>query len=181
MSLNRPFTNILFALGAFVVLCSSFSSAQVVVEGLISDPVGALVPHVPLSLQRQDHSYKQNTVSDENGMFHLLAVPPGRYILSIAAVDGFDDYATDIQIGQKTPSLIEVVLALASVQQQTNVGDQNSVTVDPSDNRDQIVTAGSTLAHLPVLDQNYIATLTPFLDYAGVATSGVSIIVDALK
>jgi hypothetical protein len=180
MSLNRPFTNILFALGAFV-LCSSFSSAQVVVEGLISDPVGALVPHVPLSLQRQDHSYKQNTVSDENGMFHLLAVPPGRYILSIAAVDGFDDYATDIQIGQKTPSLIKVVLALASVQQQTNVGDQNSVTIDPSDNRDQIVTTGSTLAHLPVLDQNYIATLTPFLDHAGVATSGVSIIVDGVE
>jgi hypothetical protein len=39
----------------------------------------------------------------------------------------------------------------------------------------------STLAHLPVLDQNYIATLTPFLDHSGIATSGVSIIVDGVE
>jgi len=54
-------------------------------------------------------------------MFHLLAVPPGRYILSVAGVNGFDDYETQIQIGQKTPPMIKVVLTLASVEQQTNV------------------------------------------------------------
>jgi hypothetical protein len=168
-------------LGVFV-FCSSFSSAQVVVEGQILDPVGALVPHVSIVLQGQDRSDKQNSISDDGGKFQLLAVLPGHYILSIAGVDGFDDYQAKIQVGQKAPPPIKVVLTLASVQQQTNVdAGQNSVTTDPSDNRDQIVTTGSSLAHLPVLDQNYIATLTPFLDQAGIATSGVSIIVDGVE
>jgi TonB dependent receptor/Carboxypeptidase regulatory-like domain len=181
MSFKRSFARFCLALGA-LVLCSSFCAAQVVLEGRISDPAGALVPHVPLSLQSQDHTYKQNSVSDERGMFHLLEVPPGHYILSVAGVNGFDDYETQIQIGQKTPPMIKVVLTLASVHQQTNVDSgQNSVSTDASDNRDQIVTTASTLAHLPVLDQNYIATLTPFLDQAGVATSGVSIIVDGVE
>jgi TonB dependent receptor/Carboxypeptidase regulatory-like domain len=181
MSLQRLFIQLFFALGA-LVLCSSFSSAQVTLEGQISDPVGAVVSHVPLSLQSQDHSYKQDSVSDENGKFHLLAVPSGRYILSVAGVDGFDNYTAEIQIGHNAPPLIKVVLALASVQQQTNVdGGQNSLSTDPSENRDQVVTTASTLAHLPVLDQNFIATLTPFLDHAGIATSGVSIIVDGVE
>jgi hypothetical protein len=33
----------------------------------------------------------------------------------------------------------------------------------------------------PVFDQNYIAALTPFLDQVGVATSGVSIVVDGIE
>jgi hypothetical protein len=34
---------------------------------------------------------------------------------------------------------------------------------------------------VPVYDQNYIAALMPFLDQAGVATSGVSIVVDGIE
>jgi hypothetical protein len=37
------------------------------------------------------------------------------------------------------------------------------------------------LEKVPVFDQDYVATLTPFLDQTGVATSGVSLIVDGVE
>ena len=175
---------ILFLLYTLIALtsCSRFGFAQAAVTGQISDPSRALVTNVQVSIERLDHSRKQNAVSDDRGIFTLPAVPPGRYRLTIAAQNGFADYTTEIQVGAKAPTFIRIALALPSIQQQANVdAAQESVSIDPSENRDQIVTSANMLEHIPVLDQNYIAVLTPFLDQAGVATSGVSIIVDGVE
>src|SRR6202030_3454956 len=119
----------------------------------ISDPAGALVTHVSVSLQSAEHSYKQNVMSDDRGMFSLLQVSPGRYTLTVAAPSGFDDYSVQLQVGSKAPALIKIVLTLAHVQQQTKVeASQNDAAPDPGDNRDQVVTTANMLEHLPVLD-----------------------------
>ena len=174
----RFFTHALIALS----ISTSFSFAQVGIKGQIEDPSGALVTKVQVSLESEDHSRSLLAVSDDLGMFSLPAVPAGRYTLTIAAQNGFDAYATQLRIGSKAPALIKVILNLASVQQQTKVdASQDSVSPDPAENRDQVVTDANILGHLPILDQNYIAVLTPFLDQAGVATSGVSIIVDGVE
>ena len=57
----------------------------------------------------------------------------------------------------------------------------SQVTLDPSANRDQVSTSAGMLEKVPVFDQDYVAALTPFLDQTGVATSGVSLIVDGVE
>jgi hypothetical protein len=181
MFFKQPLLFFLYTLIA-LTSCSGLCFAQVAVNGQISDPSGALVTQVSVSLQSADQSYKQNVISNDNGMFSLPQVPPGRYTLTVAAPSGFDDYTAQLRVGAKAPALIKIVLTLAHVQQQTNVeASQNDAAPDPGENRDQVVTSANMLEHLPVLDQNYIAVLTPFLDQAGVATSGVSIIVDGVE
>ena len=59
--------------------------------------------------------------------------------------------------------------------------DQSAVSIDPTENRDQISTSGEMLQKLPVLDQNYIAALSPFLDQTGVSTGGPTIVVDGVE
>ena len=57
----------------------------------------------------------------------------------------------------------------------------SQVSLDPSANRDQVSTSAGMLEKVPVFDQDYVAALTPFLDQTGVATSGVSLIVDGVE
>jgi hypothetical protein len=181
MFVKQPLLFLFYALIA-LTSCSGLCFAQVAINGQISDPSGALVTHVSVSLQSGEQSYKQHVTSDDRGMFSVPQVPPGRYTLTVAAPIGFDDYSAQIQVGSNAPALIKIVLTLAPVQQQTKVeAEQNDAAPDPGENRDQVVTSAGMLDHLPVLDQNYIAVLTPFLDQAGVATSGVSIIVDGVE
>ena len=163
-------------------LISPASWAQVTVKGQVSDSTGAVIPGIPVRLAAVSGSYTQQTTSDEVGQFRLLAVPPGRYTLSSEARDGFSASSTIVQIGRSAPSLLLIKLAVASVTQATNVdASEQTLSTDPADNHDQVYASADMLQHIPVLDQNYIAALTPFLDQSGTATSGVSIIVDGVE
>lgn len=166
-----------------LVLWSRPCSAQVTVEGVIVDPTGAVIPHVSLELEALGHhAASQESISDGEGKFRFAGVVAGKYAIAISRANGFDAYRSDVTVARRPLPPITVQLALESVQEQTNVdAAQDVVTNDPGQNRDQVATTGQLLGQLPILDQNYIASLTPFLDQAGVATSGVSIIVDGVE
>jgi outer membrane receptor protein involved in Fe transport len=111
-----------------------------------------------------------------------VAVPPGRYTLSSAASGGFAASSITIEIGRRAPFPIQVVLAVASETQEAHVdATEQALSTDPADNHDQVTASADMLQHIPILDQNYIAALTPFLDQSGTATSGVSILVDGVE
>ena len=156
--------------------------AQVTVKGQVSDPTGAVIPNLLLRLAAVNGTYTQQVTSDKTGQFRLLAVPPGRYSLSSEASNGFAASSTIFQIGRSVPPPVFIVLAVASDAQQTNVdASEQTFSTDPADNHDQVAASADMLQHIPVLDQNYIAALTPFLDQSGIATSGVSIFVDGVE
>lgn len=170
----------------FLILATVFvpwtSWAQVTVKGQVSDSTGAVIPDILLRLAAVNGSYTQQAISDKAGQFRLLAVPPGRYMLSSEARDGFAASSTAVLIGRSAPPLILIELAVASVTQATHVdASEQTLSSDPADNHDQVAASADMLQHIPVLDQNYIAALTPFLDQSGIATSGVSIIVDGVE
>ncbi|MFC5861832.1 TonB-dependent receptor domain-containing protein [Acidicapsa dinghuensis] len=170
----------------FLLLASGFVSrsswAQVTVKGQVSDSTGALIPGVPIHFTRLGGSFTEQAVSDKGGQFRLADIRPGRYMLTTEAHDGFAAFSKIVEVGEAAPPLILIELAVASITQETSAdASDRQLSTDPSDNHDQVVASGDMLAHVPVLDQNYIAALTPFLDQAGIATSGASIIVDGVE
>ena len=151
-------------------------------KGQVSDPTGAVLPGILLRLTAANGTYTQQTTSDETGQFRILGVPPGRYTLSSEVSNGFAASSATVQIRRSAPPPILVVLALASVTQETKVdASEQTLSTDPADNHDRVSVSADMLQDIPVLDQNYIAALSPFLDQSGVATSGVSIIVDGVE
>ncbi|WP_446744189.1 TonB-dependent receptor plug domain-containing protein [Silvibacterium acidisoli] len=119
--------------------------------------------------------------SDSNGHFHLLRVKPGNYDLLIPGKYGFDDYRSPLHV---TASMHEVTIKLSTpkVSETVTVATETpQLELDNSSNRDQVSASASLMEKVPVFDQDYIAALTPFLDQTGVATMGVSIIVDGVE
>ena len=68
------------------------------VEGTVTDPNGAAVPNVTLTLSGPNLVRGQTTTSDADGSYRFSSVPPGRYTLEAKRlsqpwVDGHDGAA----------------------------------------------------------------------------------------
>ena len=57
------------------------------VAGTVADPTGALIPGAHIKLTPADGSPSRETVSDANGGFYFLDVPPGNFQLNVSAAN----------------------------------------------------------------------------------------------
>jgi hypothetical protein len=166
-----------------LILCCCHLFAQGNVTGVVVDPNGAGVPDVEVILHAaHSDSVLSRSNTDHQGQFHLPGVAPGDYQLEVPAQNGFKLYKAPVRFASVTPVPVRIQLSLAPVVEDVHVNEQSSQTsLDAAANRDQVTAGASMMEKVPVFDQNYIAALTPFLDQTGVATSGVSIVVDGIE
>jgi hypothetical protein len=158
--------------------------AQTDVSGIVVDSDGAAVPNIAVLLRTPHGGTVKggNTISDTNGHFRLLHLASGDYQIQVPARYGFDLYQAPVHIVSGASSSLRIQLTLAAIAQNVTVASEtNQVDLDAAGNRDQVSTDAKMLEKVPVFDQNYIAALTPFLDQTGVATAGVTIIVDGVE
>lgn len=157
--------------------------AQVNVAGTIVDPDGAAVPNVDIILKTLDgHEINgARTESDQAGHFRLPRVNAGDYELHVPAKYGFDEYLAPVHVASGMHEL-QIKLSTPKVAETVTVGsDAPNLDLDNGTNRDQVSATAQMMEKVPVFDQDYVAALTPFLDQTGVATSGVTIIVDGVE
>jgi Carboxypeptidase regulatory-like domain len=170
-------------LGAILLVNGCCLLAQVNVTGTVVDPDGAAVPDVDVLLKtlRGGTVERGRTTADALGRFRFLHIISGDYEVEIPSKYGFELYRAPIHIAPGMHDL-RVQLATPVVTQNVTVASETGqVALDPSSNRDQVSTDAQMLEKVPVFDQDYIAALTPFLDQTGVATSGVTILVDGIE
>jgi len=75
-----------------------------------------------------------------------------------------------------------VKLQIANLQQEVTVaGDDVEVSTQTESNLDIAALDRNTLDNAPIFDQNYIATISRFLDSGAVGTNGTALIMDGLQ
>ncbi|MEA2540071.1 MAG: hypothetical protein QOH35_1437, partial [Acidobacteriaceae bacterium] len=168
---------------AICLLSSHCLLAQVSVTGTIVDPDGAAVPDIGVVLKtlHGDAVSGGSANSDAAGRFHLTGIASGDYELAVPAKYGFEQYQAPIHVRSGMRDLSIRLTPLVVTQDVVVAPETSQVTLDPSANRDQVSTSAGMLERVPIFDQDYVAALTPFLDQTGVATSGVSLIVDGVE
>ncbi|MGH9820277.1 MAG: carboxypeptidase regulatory-like domain-containing protein, partial [Pyrinomonadaceae bacterium] len=135
----------LFVLAVFAVVSLVFVTASMAqtsttgtVEGVVSDPNGAVVPNATVTLSGPNLIRSLTTTSDSNGSYRFLQVPPGRYTLETAAASGFAAFKQDnveVNLSKSTSVNISVraagsnvsvdVVATPEIDQTTNVSGSN--------------------------------------------------------
>jgi hypothetical protein len=144
---------------ATMIFAQSSSSS---VNGVVSDPVQAVVPGVKVTLKNVDTSVERITVSNANGDYFFSSVPPARYTLTFAA----KNFQTE------TISVFEVAVAQAvTINATLRVGDvTQSITVEAAGTQVESSTAqlGTVIGEravndLPLNGRNFtqLLTLTP--------------------
>ncbi|MBI2683257.1 MAG: TonB-dependent receptor [Acidobacteriales bacterium] len=167
-----------------VLLCvagtGAGQTAGVTVTGVVLDSSNATVPEARVTLQRNG-AVQYSATSDVTGAFRVDSVAPGVYIAE-AEHDGFKPTIARLRVGSRSPAPLVLVLVLADVKQELSVrGDATQVSTSTSENLDSVALDRQMLDNLPVFDQDYIGTMSRFLDAGSVATSGVTLIVDGLE
>jgi len=155
-----------------------------VVSGIVQDPSGAVIPKAAILLQpTAPNSPPARTTSDSIGNFRFADVSPGPYSLMISA-PGFKQTIVAVTVTAKRPVPIRITLALAAHSESVTVGASDTVpqvSTETSENQSANTFDRNALDRVPVFDQDYITTLSRFLDDNATSTNGVSLIVNGIE
>ena len=166
-----------------MLLVATFStSAQNTfsLRGYVVEATGSAVPGVPIQLQTRAGISTAQTQSDSTGNFNFVGLPTGDFLLTVPQFSGFAPRTIPVHLSANITGL-KVSLALAAVEQEITVSNDPVLSTESSSNRDTIAVTGDNLRKLPVFDQDYVATLSAFLDASAGGSGGVTIIVDGVE
>lgn len=156
------------------------NSPQSTISGTVQDPNGAVIVGAQVELRSGD-AVVQTTITDSAGIFKFTKVPSGAYDLNIQSA-GFEAADLTVKVTTQTPAPLRVVLAVSGGHQEATItGDSNRVSTETSDNQDSNALSGQALSNIPVFDQDYVGTMSRFLDSGSVGTSGATLIVDGME
>jgi hypothetical protein len=165
------------------LFCTSLQvSAQAAPSGIVTDPTGARVRDCIMQLESEAGIVLHRAVSDSSGRFQMSNVPPGDYILRIAAGHGFAAMEIPVHVGIGPISSIAIHLQIPVLAENAEVVDQSgAVNTDPAANGDQATANSQMIEKVPVLDQDVVSTFTPFLANSAVGSKGVTLVVDGIE
>jgi hypothetical protein len=160
----------------------SWAQSSRSVVGNVVDPSGAGVPGAQVLLIGADAREIARTKTDNIGNFRIEEIAPGVYSLEIKA-SGFRETRLEITVG-KTLSSVHVSLPIASQNEVIAVGAQDvsvRVSTDVAENQNANTIDRDALDRVPVFDQDYVATVSRFLDDSAIGTNGVTLVVNGLE
>lgn len=154
------------------------------ITGVVLDPSGAAITNASVTLLSNGATNAiAQTFTDAGGAFHFDSVAPGKYTLAFHA-EGFRGSTVTVSVANKRPSSLRILLQI-SVQSETvtvatgvNVPTVNTET---SENQNANNISRDALDRVPVFDQDYITTMSRFLDDNAIGTNGVSLVVNGIE
>jgi hypothetical protein len=170
---------------ALLLAIASYAGAQAVasvaVTGVVQDQTGGLLPGATVDLVNGTGAIAKTTLADPGGAFRFEGVASGQYELR-ARYEGFKSATARVRVGARSPSPQRLVLGLADIRHEITVSNAaNEVRTDASSNVDAVAIDTSMLESLPVFDNNYVATMSRFLDSGSIGTSGVTVVVNGME
>ncbi len=158
----------LFLLSA-ALLCVSlpaFAQSQATtgdIEGRVLDPNSAAVPNATVAAKNQETGLEKSVTSDEEGLYRLVLLPPGRYTVTASGASGFQPTILQnvtVTVGGKTP--LDINLSVSGANIDVTVTAEAPV-VETTRTSISTTVNQRAIENLPVNGRNYLdfATLTP--------------------
>jgi protocatechuate 3,4-dioxygenase beta subunit len=151
--------------------------------GTLLDPSGAAVPKAQVSLLSSDGKLLAQAVTDGSGSFHFDNIPPGNYILDFHA-EGFRDARLNTTVTPKRQTSLHLTLKIAVPNETVTVATGDStplLSTESSENQNANTIDRNALDRVPVFDQDYITTMSRFLDDNATGTNGVTLVVNGIE
>src|SRR5437016_3857014 len=126
--------------------------------GVVHDRTQAVVAGARIVATNVETNFKQETVSAADGSYRILALPAGKYKLTVTGA-GFRPYtATDIEVKVNDQLRIDVTLEIGSLQQEINVV-ASAVQVETESTQLGDVVDSKKMLSLPLNGRSYLDLL----------------------
>jgi len=110
----------MFCLVLCVISGSAQTSGSSSLNGVVSDPTGAVVPGATVEIHNPVSQFDRSAITDSAGRFSFPNVPFNPYHLSVS-LTGFAAYSQDVDVRSAVPLILKITLQIA--------GSAESVTV----------------------------------------------------
>src|SRR5882762_2860073 len=149
---------------ALVMLASTtLSQTQITtgtIQGTVTDANGAIVPGATVEIKNLDTNFSRTLTSDEGGRFVALAMPPGRYTVTVTK-QGFGTTVAenvDLTVGQALT--LPVSLKVSGVEERVTI---TAPTVDTVKTESSTTINENAVSNTPILGRKFedLLTLTP--------------------
>ncbi len=172
----------------FLFLLAAVAAAQApsstrVIQITVQDSSGALIPGAHIVVSTANGSVLAQGTSDSAGEFTFPAGPARTYIVDLTR-DGFGETTRQIKAGSGLRTSVHVEMPIASVNENvTVVGSDTAaqLSTEISENQSGNAVDSNALDRLPVFDQDYIATMSRFLDADSSGTNGTTLVVNGVE
>ena len=151
--------------------------------GTVQDTSGAAVAGASVALESPDGSEIMHTITDGVGEFQFKNVPRGRYLVDVRQ-NGFKETKANVMADSASHPSVRIVLPIAGVEEQIDVGASDSsaqVSTEIGQNQNSNSLDRNALDRLPVFDQDYITTLSRFLNPDATGSNGVTLVVNGVE
>lgn len=152
------------------------------IVGTVSDPSDAAIVGASVTVVGSDGMVVAHILTDGRGAFRFDNVLPGAYQLDIQK-DGFRQIRIPLKAAAKN-SPLRVVLPISVPNQEVAVhADEvaSKVGTDMAQNQNANTVDRAALDRVPVFDQDYVTTLSRFLDDSAIGTNGVTLVVNGIE
>lgn len=145
------------------------------ITGTVKDPTGAFVSGTSVVVTNSATGTKQETKTDDQGVFTFPAIPVGQYNIEVSA-QGFTPYRrTGVMIDVNSAPQVDVTLQLAAQSQTVNVSEEAAqVAVEKSDTQLGQTITSQQITQVPLLTRSYTDLLAVQTGVSPVTTSATS-------
>jgi len=153
------------------------------VTGVLLDPSGAAIAKAQVTLLGTGAEAVAQTQTDAVGAFHFDNIAPGKYTLDFHS-EGFRDARMPVAVTTKRFSPIRVVLQILVQTENVTVATGVNVplvSTETSENQNNNAIDRDALDRVPVFDQDYITTMSRFLDDSATGTNGITLVVNGIE
>jgi Carboxypeptidase regulatory-like domain len=162
---------------------SAGSSPSGTISGTLVDPSGAAIAKAQVSLLGPDSKPLAQTVTGKTGYFSFDKVAFGKYVLQFSA-EGFREAVIETTVTEKQGNALRITLQISVQTESVTVasgGVVPLVTTETSENQNTNIVDRDALDRVPVFDQDYITTMSRFLDDNATGTNGVTLVVNGIE
>ena len=153
------------------------------ISGVLLDPSGAAIANAHVMLLGSGSEALGETTTDALGTFHFDKVNAGKYVLAFHA-DGFRDSQVSASVTNHRPAPVRAVMQILVQSETVTVATGSAVPIISTDaevNQNTNSIDRDALDRIPVFDQDYITTMSRFLDDNATGTNGVTLVVNGIE
>jgi len=132
-------------------LCAVCTYAQyrASIQGVVTDPDGAVVSGVTLTLTNLDTNQKLTATTDDNGIYNFNALPPSRYSLSIEATGFKKKVLENVGIIAEQANALNIQLEVGQVTESITVTGDSTPLMDTETASVNGTVSSNQIQHMP--------------------------------
>jgi hypothetical protein len=157
------------------------SIGSVVLSGTVVDPSGAAIAGAQVKLLQRDGKLMGEISAHNDGTFRFDKLAFGIYQLQVHA-EGFRDSESTLTVDAKQREPIRILMSIATENEVVTVGASVPiVSTDVDENQNANTIERNALDLVPLFDQDYITTMSRFLNDSDTGTNGITLVVNGIE